>query len=164
MECESRRDGTLAPGIETVHFQKPCHFASMVDFFVVLALVGDVFHYSRNLRSADTTGEISFLPFEAGCASLIDPARRIGLEHLGAFGNAHGRRKREQRMYMIVHAADGALNLRTPVFSLDIGAALTPTEKSPHWSMQPATPVCWLLVLGTFLLHLPALPGVHLDR
>jgi len=41
MEAESRRDGTLAPGIEAVHFQKQCHLASLVDFLVVLVLVGD---------------------------------------------------------------------------------------------------------------------------
>ena len=43
MECESRRDGTLALRIEAVDFQKPCHFASMVDLLVVLALVAMFF-------------------------------------------------------------------------------------------------------------------------
>src|SRR5579871_2804256 len=93
--------------IEAVHFQKPCHLVSMVNFLVVLTLVGDVFHYSRNLRSADATGEVSFLPFESGWASLIDPTRRVGLEYLSAFGNTHCGGKREQRMNMVVHAADG---------------------------------------------------------
>ena len=63
MNCESREGRhNLLLGIEAVYSQKPRHLLSMADRFMMLALVGDIFHHARNLRSAHAAGEISFLP------------------------------------------------------------------------------------------------------
>jgi hypothetical protein len=59
-------------GIEAVYSQKAGHLLSVIDSFVVLALIGDVFHNSGNLGTAHAASEISFLPFKR--PDLVHPA------------------------------------------------------------------------------------------